>query len=150
MQLFIGGACAGKRDLVASRFPEAVWLKMGEGADLSGWRDRLAPGRCLVISGWLDWLAGALVDDAGGADDPDDDRLRARLDAELAAMVEVERRGHGEIVLILSEVGRGIVPLEPADRRLRDLAGWLGQDAAARAEAVWYVRHGLARCLTVT
>ncbi|MEQ6887486.1 bifunctional adenosylcobinamide kinase/adenosylcobinamide-phosphate guanylyltransferase [Halomonas sp. CS7] len=146
MQLFIGGTCAGKRDLIASRFPEATWLKMGEGADLSGWRDRLAPGQCLVISGWLDWLAGALADDA---DESDDDRLRARLDAELAAMVEAERRGQGEIVLILSEVGRGIVPIDPADRRLRDLAGWLAQDAAARAEAVWYVRHGLARCLTL-
>ncbi|MDT8880798.1 bifunctional adenosylcobinamide kinase/adenosylcobinamide-phosphate guanylyltransferase [Halomonas saccharevitans] len=147
MQLFIGGACAGKRDLVASRFPEAVWLKMEKGADLSGWRDRLAPGQCLVISGWLDWLAGALGDDA---DESDDDRLRARLDAELAAMVEAERRGQGEIVLILPEVGRGIVPIDPADRRLRDLAGWVGQDAVALAEAVWYVRHGLARCLTVT
>ncbi|WP_108447149.1 bifunctional adenosylcobinamide kinase/adenosylcobinamide-phosphate guanylyltransferase [Halomonas denitrificans] len=142
MRLFIGGACAGKRDLVANRFPAATWWRAGEGAFPDGWRSRLAPGQCLVITGWLDGLTAALVDE------PDDDRLRARLVAELEAMVEAERREQGEVVLILAEVGRGIVPLDPAERRLRDLAGWLGQDAAARADEVWYVRHGLARCLS--
>ncbi|QFU02368.1 Bifunctional adenosylcobalamin biosynthesis protein CobU [Halomonas sp. THAF5a] len=142
MRLFIGGACAGKRDLVASRFPEAVWWRVGEGAFPDGWRVRLAPGQCLVITGWLDGLAAAL------ADEPDDDRLRARLAAEFEALREAEREARGEVVLILPEVGRGIVPMDPAERRLRDLAGWLGQDAAARADEVWYVRHGLARRLT--
>lgn len=28
MQLFIGGACAGKRDAVAARFPGAVWHRL--------------------------------------------------------------------------------------------------------------------------
>ncbi|UYG08741.1 bifunctional adenosylcobinamide kinase/adenosylcobinamide-phosphate guanylyltransferase [Halomonas sp. M4R1S46] len=142
MQLFIGGACAGKRDTVAARFPAAVWLRAGEGGALSGWRDRLASGRALVITGWGDWLVGAL------SGEPDDDRLRGWLVDELAAMGEAERQTGGEVVLILPEMGRGIVPLAPEDRRLRDLAGWLAQDAAARAEAVWYVRHGLVRRLS--
>lgn len=141
MQLFIGGACAGKGDIVASRFPGALWLKLGENGGLSGWRDRFAPGRPLVISGWSGWLSNALVDEG------DDDRLRTQLVDELKAMVEAEGRGRGEIVLILPEMGRGIVPMAVEDRRLRDLAGWLSQDAAAHAEAVWYVRHGLVRCL---
>lgn len=141
MQLFIGGACAGKRDIVAARFPEAVWHRMGEGGALSVWRDRLVPGRPLVITGWVDWLAEALVGTR------DDDRLRGRLADELAAMTAAERQTGGEAVLIVPEMGRGIVPMAAEDRRLRDLAGWLAQDAAARAEAVWYVRHGLVRCL---
>ncbi|WP_168013344.1 bifunctional adenosylcobinamide kinase/adenosylcobinamide-phosphate guanylyltransferase [Halomonas salinarum] len=141
MQLFIGGACAGKGDIVTTRFPGALWLKAGEGGGLSGWRDRLAPGRPLVISGWSGCLSRALVDEG------DDDRIRRRLADELEAMVEAERQGCGEIVLIVPEMGRGIVPMAVEDRRLRDLAGWLAQDAAARAEAVWYVRHGLARRL---
>ncbi|RTR02379.1 bifunctional adenosylcobinamide kinase/adenosylcobinamide-phosphate guanylyltransferase [Halomonas nitroreducens] len=142
MQLFIGGACAGKRDTVAARFPEAAWHRAGQGGALSAWRDRLATGRPLVITGWGDWLAVALIEEA------DDDRLRGRLADELAAMGEAERQTGGEVVLILPEMGRGIVPLAAADRRLRDLAGWLAQDAAAQAEAVWYVRHGLVRCLS--
>ncbi|MBB3232647.1 bifunctional adenosylcobinamide kinase/adenosylcobinamide-phosphate guanylyltransferase [Halomonas stenophila] len=142
MQCFIGGACAGKRDTVAARFPAAVWLRAGEGGALTGWRDRLSPGRPLVITGWVDWLTEAL------RGEPDDDRLRGGLAAELAAMGEAERQTGGEIVLILPEMGRGIVPMAPEDRRLRDLAGWLAQDAAAQAAAVWYVRHGLVRRLS--
>ena len=139
MQLFIGGACAGKGDIVTARFPGALWLKADDA--LSDWRDRLVSGRVLVISGWADWLARAL------ADERDDDRLRQRLVDTLQAMIEAEGYTGGQMVLILPEMGRGIVPLAPEDRRLRDLAGWLSQDAASRADAVWYVRHGLARCL---
>ncbi|SHL14391.1 bifunctional adenosylcobinamide kinase/adenosylcobinamide-phosphate guanylyltransferase [Halomonas caseinilytica] len=140
MQLFIGGACAGKRDLVAARFPDAVWHRLDPDAPES-WRDALVPGAPLVLTGWASWLEGALEDDS------DDDRLRARLAAMLETLVEVEAGSDGEVVLILPEMGRGIVPVDAADRRLRDLSGWLAQDAAARAEAVWYVRHGLARRL---
>ncbi|SEN18304.1 bifunctional adenosylcobinamide kinase/adenosylcobinamide-phosphate guanylyltransferase [Halomonas caseinilytica] len=140
MQLFIGGACAGKRDLVAARFPDAVWHRLDPDAPES-WRDALVPGAPLVLTGWASWLEGALEDDS------DDDRLRARLAAMLETLVEVEAGSDGEVVLILPEMGRGIVPVDAADRRLRDLSGWLAQDAAARAAAVWYVRHGLARRL---
>ncbi|MDI4637856.1 MULTISPECIES: bifunctional adenosylcobinamide kinase/adenosylcobinamide-phosphate guanylyltransferase [Halomonadaceae] len=144
MQLFIGGACAGKGDIVTARFPDASWLKagkVGEGDTLTGWRDRLASAPAVVITGWTDWLARAL------ADEGDDDRLRQRLVDTLKAMLEAEERSGGEVVLILPEMGRGIVPLASEERRLRDLAGWFNQDAACRADAVWYVRHGLAQCL---
>ncbi|MGB8714452.1 MAG: bifunctional adenosylcobinamide kinase/adenosylcobinamide-phosphate guanylyltransferase [Onishia taeanensis] len=144
MQLFIGGACAGKGDIVTARFPDARWLKagqVGEGGALAGWYERLASAPVVVITGWADWLARAL------ADEGDDDRLRQRLVDTLQAMIEAEGHTGGQVVLILPEVGRGIVPLAPEDRRLRDLAGWFSQDAASRADVVWYVRHGLARCL---
>ncbi|RAH38860.1 bifunctional adenosylcobinamide kinase/adenosylcobinamide-phosphate guanylyltransferase [Halomonas sp. SL1] len=140
MQLFIGGACAGKRDLVAARFPDAGWARIDE-LGLDGREHDLRPGAVRVLTGWTRWLENAL------ATEPDDDRLRARLVASLDALKEAEREARGEIVLILPEMGRGIVPMDAADRRLRDLAGWLAQDAAARAESVWYVRHGLARRL---
>ncbi|MDT8895954.1 bifunctional adenosylcobinamide kinase/adenosylcobinamide-phosphate guanylyltransferase [Halomonas sp. I1] len=140
MQLFIGGACAGKRDLVAARFPDAAWSRVDE-AGLEGWGHALRPGTVRVLTGWAGWLKKAL------ADEPDDDRLRARLVAALDTLRNAEREARGEVVLILPEMGRGIVPMDAADRRLRDLAGWLAQDAAARAESVWYVRHGLARRL---
>ncbi|MCK2182497.1 bifunctional adenosylcobinamide kinase/adenosylcobinamide-phosphate guanylyltransferase [Halomonas getboli] len=138
MQLFIGGACAGKRDLVAARFPDAGWSRIDE-MGLDGAEHHLRPGAVRVLTGWTRWLAQAL------ATEPDDDRLRERLVAALDALRNAEREARGEIVLILPEMGRGIVPMDAADRRLRDLAGWLAQDAAARADAVWYVRHGLAR-----
>ncbi|MBB3142423.1 bifunctional adenosylcobinamide kinase/adenosylcobinamide-phosphate guanylyltransferase [Halomonas organivorans] len=140
MQLFIGGACAGKRDLVAARFPGAAWSRVDD-VGLEGRENDLRSGRVRVLTGWAGWLEKAL------ADEPDDDRLRARLAEALDRLRDAEREARGEVVLILPEMGRGIVPMDAADRRLRDLAGWLAQDAAARAESVWYVRHGLARRL---
>ncbi len=96
MQLFIGGACAGKRDLVAARFPDAVWHRLDPDAPES-WRDALVPGAPLVLTGWASWLEGALEDDS------DDDRLRARLAAMLETLVEVEAGSDGEVVLILRD-----------------------------------------------
>lgn len=44
-------------------------------------------------------------------------------------------------------VGPGIVPMQPEQRRLGDLNGWLTQDTSAQAEQVWYVRHGLVKAI---
>ncbi|TFH88252.1 adenosylcobinamide kinase [Billgrantia azerbaijanica] len=141
MQLFIGGACAGKGDAVSERFPGARWHRLAAGAPLDDWRATASIAVPLVVTGWTTWLEAAL------GDEPDDDRLRERLAAALDALVSTERRGGSTVVLILPEMGRGIVPMAASARRLRDLAGWLAQDAAERAEVVWYVRHGLVKRL---
>lgn len=145
MQLFIGGACAGKRDAVSSRFPGACWHSAYDGQALETWRESLPRQGVLVLEGWERWLAAWLVDEP--ADAPDDDPLRQRLRRFLATLKDLEREAAIDVVLILPEMGRGIVPLDRAERRLRDLAGWLAQDAAACCEAVWYVRHGLVQRL---
>lgn len=142
MQLFIGGACAGKRDAVRSRFPGACWHSAYDGKTLEAWRDTLPRQGMLVLEGWERWLAAWLVDE------PADDPLRERLRSLLAIWQDLERETAVAVVLILPEMGRGIVPLDRAERRLRDLAGWLAQDAAACCEAVWYVRHGLVQRLS--
>ncbi|WP_075881100.1 bifunctional adenosylcobinamide kinase/adenosylcobinamide-phosphate guanylyltransferase [Vreelandella massiliensis] len=136
MQLFIGGACAGKRDAVTARFPEAVWHRLVQGSPLPQFSETLPP-KTRVLTGWLAWMETALKTE------PDDDALRQAMATELETLAEAERRGGPEIVLIVPEVGRGIVPMAAEDRRLRDLAGWLAQDAARCAEKTWYVRHGL-------
>ncbi|MGR2740861.1 bifunctional adenosylcobinamide kinase/adenosylcobinamide-phosphate guanylyltransferase [Billgrantia sp. Q4P2] len=141
MQLFIGGACAGKRDAVSERFPTACWHRLGTGVPLDGWRAPATAAVPLVVTDWTAWIEAAF--DA----EPDDDRLRGRLAAALDSLTAAERQGGLTVVLILPEMGRGIVPMSPATRRLRDLAGWLAQDAAERADAVWYVRHGLVKSL---
>ncbi|AMD02199.1 bifunctional adenosylcobinamide kinase/adenosylcobinamide-phosphate guanylyltransferase [Halomonas chromatireducens] len=147
MQLFIGGACAGKRAAVVRHFPTAAWYRLDPQAGLSDWREApepgglLEPGGVLVVTGWLAWLEAALVRE------PDDDRLRHELAAALAVILEAERDLGLPMILGLVEIGRGIVPMGHRDRRLRDLAGWLAQDAASLAERVWYVRHGLVQPL---
>lgn len=137
MQSVIGGAGSGRRRLVIERFPHARWHRLvaGEGvaACLAGHEAR----ETLVVDGIADRLAAEL------AVTPDDDALRGVwlgwLDALEAASCEA--------VLILDEMGRGIVPLDPAARRLRDHNGWLAQAAVGRSRAVWYLRHGLCKRL---
>lgn len=141
MQLFIGGARAGKRDNVVERFPRAGWHRLAPGEPLAGWRDRMAYGVPLVVTGWRHWLEAVL------AGEPDDERLREAGRCALEALGRAEPEIGAEVVLIMDEMGRGIVPMAGEKRRLRDLCGWLAQDAATRCERVWYVRHGLVQRL---
>lgn len=145
MQLFLGGACAGKRDCVRQRFPEARWQNADQAMGQAGAVDAvpLVIDGPLVIEGWLDWLVEQLQVH-------DDETLRNCWQAGLRRWSRAssgENENQSEIVLIVPEIGRGIVPLQAEQRRLRDLAGWLAQDAARVAQQVWYVRHGLVSCL---
>ncbi len=137
MLCVIGGTCSGRRALVAERFPLARWHRLAAGEGAAASRDGHQGKEALVVDGIADWLAAAL------AETPDDEVLRETwlelLDGLAAAP--------GEAVLILDEMGRGIVPLDPAARRLRDHNGWLAQAAVARSQAVWYLRHGLCKRL---
>lgn len=141
MQLFLGGTCAGKRDAVRQRFHAPHWHTAHAGCRLEAWPS-VAKAPCLVLEGWERWIAERL------AAEPDDDRLRHALVRELDALRAWEDERGGEAVLILLEMGRGIVPLGQDNRRLRDLNGWLAQDAAVRCERAWYVWHGLVKSLT--
>ncbi len=137
MQSLIGGACSGRRRLAAERFPNARWHRLAAGEDAAACLEAQGGGEVLVVDGIADWLAAAL------AETPDDDTLRdtwlGLLDGLAAAP--------GEAVLILDEMGRGIVPMDPMARRLRDHNGWLVQAAAARSHTVWQLRHGLCKQL---
>ncbi|WP_148252323.1 bifunctional adenosylcobinamide kinase/adenosylcobinamide-phosphate guanylyltransferase [Aidingimonas lacisalsi] len=141
MQLFIGGACSGRRALVAGRFPTANWHRLTAGEEVDGWLRSHRPGLPLVVTGWLDWLQAVLVEQS------DDKALRGMWRSILDALTDAERMADTPVVLILDEMGRGVVPMTSELRRLRDLNGWLVQDAAAACEAIWYVRHGLVQRL---
>ncbi|WP_027962795.1 bifunctional adenosylcobinamide kinase/adenosylcobinamide-phosphate guanylyltransferase [Halomonas halodenitrificans] len=140
MQCFIGGACSGRSDLVDERFPEARWHRLAPGQGVADWLDEVPMGATLVITGWAAWLSATLAEDH-------DDGVRASWRALLEALAAAQRRQGLELVLILDEMGRGIVPMAPEARRLRDLNGWLAQEVASRCTPVWHVRHGLARRL---
>ncbi|WP_447957687.1 bifunctional adenosylcobinamide kinase/adenosylcobinamide-phosphate guanylyltransferase [Vreelandella sp. EE7] len=141
MQLFIGGARAGKRDAVKARFENAAWWTLAPGQRLADCHSILVPNKPLVINGFLNWVA------RHGEYEADNDRLRAQWREDIDFLCQAAAARNATIVLILNEVGRGLVPMAQDDRRLRDLNGWLSQDAAKRAERVWYVRHGLTQRL---
>lgn len=143
MQLFIGGAHAGKRALIRRWFTQARWYEVAE-AGPGSWRSCLVPDAALVVTGWEHWLVEWLGTTSTAADD---DSLRQAIRDEFQALSEAERQYRLDVILVVEEMGRGVVPMGRERRRLRDLNGWLAQDAAARCARVWYVRHGLYRSL---
>ncbi|MEA2119234.1 bifunctional adenosylcobinamide kinase/adenosylcobinamide-phosphate guanylyltransferase [Halovibrio sp. HP20-50] len=136
MQLFIGGACAGKRDAVTARFPSALWHRLAPGQRLDALQQMLVADTPLVITGVFEWLEAALAD-------AENDALRQQWQGDMPPLYQRAEALKAPLIIIATEVGRGIVPMQPERRRLRDLNGWFSQDAAARADQVWYVRHGL-------
>ncbi len=146
VQLFIGGACAGKRNAVAARWPHARWQALMPGQRLGDALDGCWEGRVeeqssdtVVLYGLYSWLEGSLVEST------DDDALRRRWRTDLDALGE--RFADATLIIIGHEIGCGIVPVERFERRLRDMNGWFNQDVAACAERVWRVRHGLVMAL---
>jgi adenosylcobinamide kinase / adenosylcobinamide-phosphate guanylyltransferase len=141
MLCVIGGACSGRRALVAARYPRADWHRLGPGESPAAWAGLPTSGGVLVITGWAAWLKALLAATA------DDETVREAWRERLVALGEAERETGGEALLILDEMGCGIVPMAFDARRLRDLNGWLAQEVAARSRAVWQIRHGLCKRL---
>lgn len=141
MRCIIGGACSGRRGLVAERYPEAAWHRLMADDASPAWVDKLSPGRTWVVTGWTSWLEARIVETH------DDEAVRTAWRECLSALGEWEREAQGEALLILDEMGGGIVPMAAEARRLRDLNGWLAQEVAARSRSVWQVRHGLCKIL---
>ncbi len=141
MQVFIGGAGAGKRNAVRNRFPNAVWWRLAPGQRLRECTCVMLPNTPLVVHGVLDWLTASIDSDEGS------DSWRARWRDDLKELQCAATTHHTTLIIIVNEVGRGIVPMERSQRRLRDLNGWFSQDMAEGAEQVWYVRHGLVQAL---
>lgn len=140
MQLFIGGACAGKRDAVAARFPGAVWHRLAPGQPFSDSEQALVANTPLVITGVLDWLEAALAI-------AQNDALRQQWLSDMTQLCLRANELNAALIIIATDIGRGIVPMQPEQRRLRDVNGWFTQDMTAHAERVWYVRHGLVMAL---
>ncbi|WP_317986361.1 bifunctional adenosylcobinamide kinase/adenosylcobinamide-phosphate guanylyltransferase [Vreelandella aquamarina] len=101
----------------------------------------MLPDTPLVIHGVLDWLTASMGADEGS------DSWRSRWRDDLQELLCGANSQQVTLIIILNEVGRGIVPMDRDQRRLRDLNGWFSQDMAECADQVWYVRHGLVQAL---
>ncbi|MGD6775034.1 MULTISPECIES: bifunctional adenosylcobinamide kinase/adenosylcobinamide-phosphate guanylyltransferase [Bacillaceae] len=138
MQLIIGGAFSGKRSTVRALHSEDLsWVSAYDEHSLTDWRLNWEGDTPLVLEGWEQWIMNAL------SLEQDDDSIRQFFYSFLLELKEEERKRSKGIVLIILEMGRGIVPVEKQQRRLRDLAGWFSQDAAKLADDVYYVWHGM-------
>lgn len=140
MYLYIGGACAGKRNAVKNRFEKVSWLSSYNGGLLSDWEGIWKDNSNLVLEGWENWILESV-----NAKSTDDIRQHYRFI--LQKLLEEENKRKQAVVLIMLEIGKGVVPMDETNRKWRDISGWVQQDAAQLATEVVQVWHGLEKTL---
>ncbi|GIQ67737.1 adenosylcobinamide kinase [Xylanibacillus composti] len=155
MLLISGGAYAGKRRYLRSRESNLHWHSAYEGMRLAewqqAWHSASDAAAVLVLEGWEQWIADELQQGKSPAVVRKEygellQRLKQLEASELGEAAADMSSGH-RVVLLMLEIGRGIVPVLPLERALRDAAGWLQQDAAASCGEAVYIWHGLAKVM---
>lgn len=124
MHVFIGGAYNGKREFVKN------WLG-NEPATFCTMETlhEHRPGTRLVVTDLDQWLLTAVG-----------------TEEELAAAVwKVTETANA--VFILTDMGRGIVPMQPELRQLRDRCGRLYQQILSKAETVTRIWYGIGQTI---
>ncbi|MCM3595717.1 bifunctional adenosylcobinamide kinase/adenosylcobinamide-phosphate guanylyltransferase [Metabacillus idriensis] len=132
MHLIIGGAFSGKRAFVKSKWHDASWISAYDGYQMLQWKEDNSSKAPLVLEGFEQWIM---------EDNNDAFKIRENWRIYLKELAELER----EVIMIMLETGKGIVPISEKERRTRDLLGWIQQDAAALCKDVYHIWHGLAK-----
>ncbi|WP_100330352.1 bifunctional adenosylcobinamide kinase/adenosylcobinamide-phosphate guanylyltransferase [Bacillus xiapuensis] len=137
MHLITGGAFNGKKKWVIAAYQlDAIphlWHSFYKEGKLPEWTEDT------VILEGMERYVRRLLD---GEDTPD--AVRSCWKAELESWVAWEsQRSERRLILIGTDITKGIVPANAFDRKWRDAAGWCFQEAAAQAERVISIWYGL-------
>ena len=122
MHVYIGGASNGKRSFVRETLKNQDF-RWFEGALPDPGND------AVVIAGIEKWLENTTYSEA-----------------EVVSHVMEIARGR-EAIFILTDIGRGIVPIDAKQRELRDVCGRLYQKLTAEAEEVTRIWYGIAQII---
>ena len=115
----------------------AAWPTVEVGRDLAIALDATAPDEPVLIDGLTMWLSAIL------GDDTTPEAIDPLLDGPVASALAALDRHPGPVVIVSDDVGGGIVPMHPAARAFRDLAGIVHQRVAAVADEVVLLVAGL-------
>ncbi|MER2088504.1 MAG: bifunctional adenosylcobinamide kinase/adenosylcobinamide-phosphate guanylyltransferase [Sporosarcina sp.] len=132
MHVFIGGAHNGKREYVRKWLTEqgkhnVQWI---EGNCLGdSHQDNSDTIQTIVVTGIEKWLA------------------ETDLSEEAAIEYVMKSIANRDVVFILTDIGRGIVPVDAQQRKLRDACGRLYQRLMADAGDVTRIWYGLAKTI---
>ena len=125
MHVILGGEANGKRQFVREQLNgSAVWLGDDGLLDLSA-GNRISPNVPVVVTGLETYMAGRLAEEQQAA-------------SELLSFIR-----NREAYVIVTDIGRGIVPADPEARALRDACGRLAQLLVNEAETVTRIWFGL-------
>jgi adenosylcobinamide kinase/adenosylcobinamide-phosphate guanylyltransferase len=131
MHVFIGGAHNGKRHYVRKLLEQqgdrnVQWFEGDLGI---GCTHRLDAIQTIVVAGIEKWLA------------------ETDMSEEQAISHVMETVKGRNVIFILTDIGRGIVPMDAGQRKLRDACGRLYQRLMIEADEVTRIWYGLAQTL---
>ena len=131
MVLIIGGMCQGKHDFCKSEFPDAEVIEHYE----ERIREELGEGKDPVSEAekWLDEISAAMEIDGT------DTAVHLSMDSENRFKEQNPR----ELVIIMNEVGSGVVPMDKDEREWREAAGRVSCLFAKRADRVYRLLAGI-------
>ena len=132
---------AEMRDRIArhrSRRP-ASWSTVEAPYELEKAVRDLEEGSVLLVDCLSMWVSNLLLllsvqGESGGA---------VEITERVKRFLEAARRSHGDVIVVSSEVGCGVVPPSNLGRLYRDALGWANQMAAQAADEVWFLVAGL-------
>ncbi|WP_025785562.1 bifunctional adenosylcobinamide kinase/adenosylcobinamide-phosphate guanylyltransferase [Sporosarcina sp. D27] len=125
MHIVIGGSANGKRKFVREMMPaKTIWF--GDEAPLELMRlNELPDHQSAVICNVEEWMATQL--------DDEEKAIHDLLNAILGK----------NVTFIITDIGRGIVPMDARERALRDACGRLNQHLMKVAEGVTRIWYGI-------
>lgn len=125
MRVIIGGAHNGKRQYVKRMLADEQYYWV----DCSAGNFEIPSDGTVVIDQIEQWLAQTELDE---------------MEAVEFILKSIEGK---DVILILTDIGRGIVPMDAEQRRLRDACGRMYQRLVAQADDVTRIWYGLAQTL---
>ena len=141
MHFISGGAFNGKRKWVKKQYPEyTAWLSAYENSVWPTPSEQLTG--TVVLEGIEAWVKKEI--DPAISTDILLDRMRYKLEQWLDW--EQQETSH-LLILIGTDISKGIVPIGKTERLQRDVTGWLYQILASRAERVDRLWYGIAETL---
>lgn len=113
------------------------WINLEEEYDLAAALKRAgdAGAEAVLVDCLTVWISNLLFRSA--------DFSEAEMAAQTEKLIPALKAFPGVVVLVIGEVGQGIVPANELARRFRDCSGRCGQLIAAAADEVWYCVCGI-------
>lgn len=143
MHFVTGGAFNGKSKWVKEYYQLVdtpyLWVSAYEGGPVPENLNEFGEGSLIVLEGieiWLrDWI-----------EQLDIQRAREKWQLLLLSWLEWERADRQrKVILIGTDITKGIVPIRAEDRKWRDITGWAYQDVVKSAERVDHIWYGISQ-----
>ncbi|PPA69660.1 bifunctional adenosylcobinamide kinase/adenosylcobinamide-phosphate guanylyltransferase [Jeotgalibacillus proteolyticus] len=136
MHFVIGGAYNGKREWVKKQLTENQILMLNKPLG----NEPLSSFKVIVKSDLECWILDECDKGKG------EETLLQLWENELKNLLEWEQQDKDRSLFIIgTDQSKGIVPMDRAERKARDLLGWCHQHTAKKAEHVTRIWYGIAQ-----